>query len=94
MRWGDASGLQVDAEDAQGVGLGGHVGPEVFVVGALEGALACGDDGVAAEDGEVEHLVLMAVAHSVTMLGQGVEDVGPCHFHLMGPLLQADDVGL
>ena len=87
-------GLEVDIEEAYLLTAYLQVGTHGLVVGAGIVIVADVADGVFAEDGEVEHLVLTVVADGVGIAGEGALDGIPAQEVVVGTFLQADDVGV
>ena len=89
-----AGGLEVDIEEADLLTAYLQVGTHGLVVGAWIVIVADVADGVFAEDGEVEHLVLTVVADGVGVAGEGGLDGVPTQKIVVGTFLQTDDVGV
>ena len=89
-----ASGLEVDIEEAYLLTAYLQVGTHGLVVGAGIVIVADVADGVFAENGEVEHLVLTVVADGVGIAGEGGLDGIPAQEIVVRTFLQADDVGV
>ena len=89
-----AGGLEVDIEEAHLLTAYLQVGTHGLVKGAGIVIVADVADGVFAEDGEVEHLVLTVVADGVGIAGEGGLDGIPAQEVVVGTFLQADDVGV
>jgi len=89
-----AGGLEMDIEEAHLLTAYLQVGTHGLVVGAGIVIVADVADGVFAEDGEVEHLVLTVVADGVGIAGEGGLDGIPAQEVVVGTFLQADDIGV
>ena len=91
---GKSCGLEMDIEEADGIGSKNDIGEELLVIGVRIIAFGHARQRITADDGEVKDFIFTAVADGIGVIGERCFDAVPPEEVVMGALLEADDISL
>lgn len=91
---GKTCGLEMDIEEADGIGAQNDIGEELLVIGVRIIAFGHARQRITADDSEVKDFIFTAVADGVGVIGERCLDAVPPEEVVMGALLEADDISL